>query len=64
MKILTPAERAELMRALDLPDEANWMYHRLAKTFFGDTAEEVMRFALINWLHEHHGVVLDVTRDR
>lgn len=62
MKSLTKAERVKLMQLLDLPSGAHVCYEGLAETY-GETFEEVVRFALLNWLHANVTTIDSVLRD-
>lgn len=64
MKILKAPDRVKLMQLLDLPAGAHQIYDELAGSLFGDTFEEVVRFALISWLYEHHAVALAEIKGR
>ena len=64
MKILKASDRAVLLRLLDLPSGAERFYQDIAGSFYGDTVEDVLRFALISWLHLNSGAVNKVLWDR
>lgn len=58
------SDRALLLRLLNLPPGAEAFYRDIAGSFYGDTVDDVLRFALVSWLHDHSGTVTHVLEDR